>query len=440
MRDFPPLNREFACDCGKPHRIAVGQVSVNEEAATDLREFLLRRGFSSVLVIDDATTGEVLGERVLAVLASAGLSVFSLRFAAVNGGHLRADRSAIDKAVAAIAEHGVAVVVSVGSGTLTDIARYASFLQDRPFVAMATAPSVDGYASTVAALQFDGVKVTRPAQAPLAVFALPSVLSSAPWSMIQSGFGDLVGKMTALMDWKLARLLYDEPWCERTYRLVADAVNRVLEGVAELNERHPQAVEDLFWGLVMSGMAMAMAGNSRPASGSEHHLSHYWDFLTYQGKRPYVAHGLQVGYATYVMLSVYDELQEVGELALPRPEDDHDDAVRQRWGAGADDILREQRTKAAWLNQHYQPEKWSGMRGDQLIVALDPEYQQRDRVKAAIRAMGMGPSGETVSVTPAMLADGLRHAREVRARYTIFDWLSGQDRLEALIGRLVPCP
>lgn len=440
MSGFPPLNREFACDCGKTHRISVAQVSVNEEATSDLREFLIRLGLLSVLVIDDATTGEVLGERVLVALARAGLSVFSLRFAAPNGEHLRADRSAIDEAVAAIVEHRVDVVVSVGSGTLTDIARYASFLQDRPFVAMATAPSVDGYASTVAALQFDGVKVTRPAQAPLAVFALPSVLSRAPWSMIQSGFGDLVGKLTALLDWKLARLLYDEPWCERTYRLVADALNRVLDGVLELSERHPKAVEDLFQGLVMSGMAMAMAGNSRPASGSEHHLSHYWDFLTYQGKRPYVAHGLQVGYATYVMLSVYDELQEVGELALPSPEEYDDDAIRQRWGSGADDIFREQRTKADWLNQHYRPEKWSGMRGDQLIAALDPEYHQRDRVKAAIRTMGMGPSGETVSVTPAMLADGLQHAREVRARYTIFDWLRGQDRLEAIIARLVPGP
>src|SRR5690606_918333 len=102
---------------------------------------------------------------------------------------------------------------AIGNGAINDIVRYASLADGIPYVSIPTAPSVDGYASNLAPILVEGFKVTKVAQTPEAIFASPSVMARAPWGLIQSGFGDLVGKLIALLDWKLAHALYGEYFC-----------------------------------------------------------------------------------------------------------------------------------------------------------------------------------------------------------------------------------
>ena len=166
----------------------------------------------------DANTEEAAGHRAAQALAGAGVVARSFVFASAeraHRGHARGRRGPLELAPGEC-------LVAVGSGVITDIVRYAAELADRDFVTVPTAASMDGYASSVAALQLDGVKVTYPARAPVAIFADPRVAAAAPAELTRAGIGDLLGKATARVDWLAAHLLYGEPFSPA-------AADRVLE-------------------------------------------------------------------------------------------------------------------------------------------------------------------------------------------------------------------
>lgn len=432
----------FACECGRTHHVPIEKIDVGPVALESLREFLCRQRDRKVLVVDDEQTGPALGDRVRELLAAdcsdAG-SVGHLRLQ--TGGHLVADEQAVDRARRAFAEAGAGVAVSVGSGTLTDVVRYASFLAGIPFVSVPTAPSVDGYASTVAALQFDGLKVTKEAHAPVGIFALPEVLAGAPWELIQAGFGDLLGKMTSLMDWKLAAHLYGEPWCEMAYGLVAAPLAYAIDHPEALLLRREDAIRELFMGLLSSGVAMAMMGHSRPASGCEHHLSHYWDYQAYRGRRAHHSHGLQVGYATHFTMRLYAALETLGRLAPPTPpqsDGDWEKDMRARWAQGAEGVLREQTAKARYLAAHADRATWSDAEAASLPPVLQPEYGRLRAAAGALKSIGIPDAAGYLEVDRSLLREALLHAREVRARVTILDLYAGQGRLPELVDRVLP--
>lgn len=142
---------------------------------------------------------------------------------------------------------------------------------------------MDGYVSMGAALLLDGLKVTTDAKPPLAVVADTTILKDAPMEMIRAGFGDIVGKYSALNDWKLSHLLLKEPFCRQVYDMVKGAVDRVVRLADGLMARREESVEALMESLLLVGVAMSFVGNSHPASGSEHHLSHFFELTAWNG-------------------------------------------------------------------------------------------------------------------------------------------------------------
>jgi glycerol dehydrogenase-like iron-containing ADH family enzyme len=182
-------------------------------------------------------------------------------------------------------EHGVAlllerlpeeaeVLIAVGSGTVHDITRYCAYTRKIPFVSCPTAASVDGFCSSVAAMTWNGCKKTLTAVAPKIVLADTDIIKNAPIRLARSGFGDMVGKYIALCDWKIGHILTGEFYCERIADMMLAATKEVLSSVAGIVSGDAEGYEKLTYGLLLSGLAMQMMGNSRPASGAEHHISH----------------------------------------------------------------------------------------------------------------------------------------------------------------------
>ena len=231
---------------------------------------------------------------MLGALRSAGVAAEPLVFERRSG--LDATPEAVERARAELADGRVPV--AVGAGVITDVVRYAAHTLGRDFVSVPTAASMDGYASSVAPLMLDGVKVTYPARSPRAIFADPRVVAAAPAELTRSGLGDLLGKATARVDWLAAHLLYGEPFSEPAAARMLDALSFATANAESVLAGDPAAVTGLLEGLIESGIAMAIVGSSRPASGCEHHASHFWDLLAARGLRPHAPHGLQVGYAT----------------------------------------------------------------------------------------------------------------------------------------------
>ena len=220
-------------------------------------------------------------------------------------------------------EHGVALVmdqlpekadylVAVGSGTVHDITRYCAYLRKIPFVSCPTAASVDGFCSSVAAMTWEGAKKTLTAVAPTLVVADLNVISQAPIRLARSGFGDMIGKYIALTDWRIGRILKDEFYCSRIADLTEQATQAVLDSAEGIVAGEMDAYEKLTGGLLLSGIAMQMMGNSRPASGAEHHISHCIEMEPEGlGVHSDALHGEKVGVGTLIAVREYRRLAQL---------------------------------------------------------------------------------------------------------------------------------
>jgi glycerol-1-phosphate dehydrogenase [NAD(P)+] len=365
------------------------------------------------LVVMDVNTEAVAGARVASELGADVL-------------RLPADLHATEEASAQVRAQLRAGLVAVGSGTLTDIVRYAAHGAGCDFVSVPTAASMDGYASSVAALERDGVKLTLPARAPAAIFADPRIAAAAPIELTRAGIGDLLAKSTARVDWLAAHLLYGEDW--RTLQPLPEIdVSALLTGDVD-------AVADLLRALIQSGLTIAAVGSSRPASGCEHQTSHFWDLLAGRGVRPRALHGLQVGYATHFAMRL-QRFAFGGGLGLPRrPQlsaEPLDGAARAWLGEPSPEILaavaEKQRSiasvPAGWPDEEA---RWAAVRAH-----LAPSLESFDAVADALRRAGI-PDLEAgyLGIDAAMLRAGLRYGGRLRSRYTVVDFLEGQGLLE----------
>ena len=221
------------------------------------------------------------------------------------------------------------VLIAVGSGTVHDLTRYCAAQRGIPFVSVPTAASVDGFCSNVCALTWGGCKKTVNAVSPVMVIADLDVISKAPLYLALSGMGDVLGKYIALADWQIAHLLTGEFICRRIADLSAEATEAVLTSARGIAEGQAEAYEKLMGGLCLSGLAMQMMGNSRPASGAEHHISHLIEMAPEPlGLRSDALHGEKVGVATLLVAEEYHRLAAMDDLPdrilpYPRPDEEY---------------------------------------------------------------------------------------------------------------------
>lgn len=201
-------------------------------------------------------------------------------------------------------------LIAIGAGTVHDITRYLAYEGNVPFVSCPTAPSVDGFCSSVAAMTWDGFKKTFTARAPKIVLADLEIISQAPTYLTNSGFGDMIGKFIALADWRISNVLTREYFCEYIYDLVLDATTKVIECANDIQKGEKSAFEKLTYGLLISGIAMQLLGNSRCASGAEHHISHLIEMQpSGLNLKSCALHGEKVGVGTLLAAEEYHKIK-----------------------------------------------------------------------------------------------------------------------------------
>ncbi len=319
-------------------------------------------------------------------------------------------------------------LIAVGSGTVSDLARFLAYRTGTFFVTVPTAPSMDGYTSSVAAMLVDGVRITFPAAPPRAIFADPDIYSRAPRELIAAGYAEMLGKLTALADWRLSAVLNGEYHCPLAEELVTDAARPILED--------PGSPAVLMEGLLWVGLAMLMVGTSRPASGSEHHVAHYWEMRAlWEGREPY-GHGERVGIATMLIQGLYQALFErygdrLGELAARAPGTAHatEAQIRDWYGPVAEGLLKEQ---ASWGEKVYGPRPFTeeGLRA--AAQAVQPYRLAPEAALAFLGRVGAPQRPQDIAVSPGLVEIALQAAKEVRNRFTILHFLSELGLLEEL--------
>jgi glycerol-1-phosphate dehydrogenase [NAD(P)+] len=418
------------CACGAIHDVPIDTVVIDESAIDQLGAYCKVRRWSRPFIVMDANTEEAVGGHVVSALSREGLGVAAFSFPEREG--LLADETNVARLEQALGDTGADSIVAVGSGVITDLTRYVASRLAREFVSVPTAASMDGYASGVAAMQFKGMKTTVPAAPPVAIFADPLTVAAAPAEMTRAGLGDLLGKATARVDWLSSHALYAEPFCEEIERRVTGPLLRAATGVDAILGHSPEAVSQLLSGLIESGIAMAMAGSSRPASGCEHHASHLWDLLAAEGRRPHNAHGLQVGYATHFAM----RLQEfafgggVSALTTPRRAGDGDSADARSWFAGHEtEVAAVMAEKRQFMSSHESAWPSTASHWEAVRARVGAAMCPFPAVTEALLAAGIPREPGFLGLDGSTIATTFRIANRIRSRYTVLDFLEGQGRL-----------
>jgi glycerol-1-phosphate dehydrogenase [NAD(P)+] len=348
---------------------------------------------------------------------------------------LLADESNVARLEGALKQVEADSLFSVGSGVITDLTRYVATRSGREFVSVPTAASMDGYASAVAAMEFEGVKTSFVSKAPVAIFAEPQTIAAAPRDMTRAGIGDLLGKASARTDWVASHALYGEYLCPIVEQSVTDSYIDAATNVGDILAGSPKVAARFLNGLVQSGIAIALVGNSRPASGCEHQVSHFWDLLAASGRRPHEPHGLQVGYATHFAMALqsYAFGGKMGELVEPRtvgPESDEALLLFAGHEAQVEKVMAE---RSDFLAEHGStfpttPAGWESARG-QIAAAMGVF----PLVAEALSTAGIPPEPGFLGFDEETLKKSFRWANRIRPRYSVLDFLEGQDRLEEAI-------
>lgn len=312
---------EFDCSCGQHHKVDIHDISVREGALEDLAGILEPFKDKKVVIVEDQNTKVVAGDQVEALLKD--FDTTTLLFDSGDH-HLIPDEHVVGGILQEVSPE-VGVIVAVGSGSLNDSAKFVSSRTGVPYVIVGTAPSMDGYLSDGAPLIHNGKKISYDSTFAYGVVGDTSIMKEAPERMIQAGFGDIIAKMTGLADFDLSVNVNDEYRCDTSVELIDRALQKCFDSSDRLKERDPEAIQYLIEALMLTGVSMALVHSSRPASGPEHMLSHYWEMdAIARGESPEF-HGIMVGVGANVVAEAFrlleDILPESTKERKPEPEE-----------------------------------------------------------------------------------------------------------------------
>lgn len=324
---------EYSCACGKSHKVDIQAIRVGSGVIQELPGILRDLGASHIFLVADNYTFEAAGRQVEQLLDQAGLPYHKRVFQTETP--LVPNEYALGSVLAAMTSQDD-MLLAVGSGTLNDVTKYVSARTGIPYVIAATAPSMDGYASTVAPTILDGFKTTLPAVYPAAIVADVDILKDAPMPMLTAGFGDIIGKFTSLADWRLSHQLNGEYYCPEVAGVIEAAVETCAANAKALAQREPQAIQAVTEALILSGLAMGMVGVSRPASGAEHQMAHYWEMDALRRGEEHPLHGNAVGVGTVLAASLYEMAAEYLPQGFAAPDKGQILACLQAAGSCAD--------------------------------------------------------------------------------------------------------
>ncbi|MBQ7566601.1 MAG: sn-glycerol-1-phosphate dehydrogenase [Oscillospiraceae bacterium] len=401
------------CRCGKVHTCGLKTALVRENAIAELGA--LAAEYHKIVYVADKNTDAVCGAAVRAQVAEklAGSIVYP------DEGFLVPNESAVER-LEAVTPPDADLLLGGGSGVIQDLCKYVSFGRKLPYFVVATAPSMDGYASSGAAMIMGGMKITYAAHVPEVILGDVNVLKDAPMDMIRAGYGDILGKFSCLNDWKLAVTVNGEYFCQEVYDMMYGMLLQVKDLGPELLARKPAAIAALTEALIGAGVAMAYAGNSRPASGSEHHLSHFFEVVGLLRGEPYFLHGIDVAYSAVVTEKLREKLLAKTPTFTPKPFDRAawEAEIRRVYGTSADGVIALQ-NRLGWHEQDRTAEyreKWDA------ICSVLREVPSSDELQRYLDSVELPPERFTAQYGDEKLADAIRCAMDLKDRYSVL-WL-----------------
>ncbi len=414
---------EEICSCGREHRAQIEEVVIGSGVIGRIAEFVQRLGGTKPFLLADVNTFAAAGRQICDALEAALLPYGKYVF---PDERLEPDEKAVGGAVMHF-DASCDLIVAIGSGVINDIGKILSNLTDRKYIIVATAPSMDGYASATSSMSMDGLKVSLDSRCADVIIGDTDILAAAPLQMLKSGLGDMLAKFVSIAEWRIAHIITGEYYCERVAELIRRALSKCVAHAEGLLQRDKQAVEAVFEGLVIGGVAMAYAGVSRPASGVEHYFSHVWDMRGLEFGAPVDLHGIQCAMATLQAVKLYEELKKITpdeRLAKEYVDnfslDDWNTQLRAFLGNSSQTMISRE-MKEGKYNKSTHPARFAVIAGnwDEILRIIDEELPSYTQLTLLLDTIGipkelssMGVDRETAKLT-------FKATKDIRDKYVL---------------------
>ena len=415
--------QETGCPCGKPHNVAIDEVVVGSGVIGRIPEFVEKYDSKRPFILADVNTFAAAGEQVCKVLEEAGIPYSKYVF---PQSALEPDEHAVGSAVMHF-DSKCDLIVGVGSGVINDIGKILSNVSGRKYIIVGTAPSMDGYASATSSMSMDNLKTSLNSRCADVIIGDTDILKNAPAHMLKAGLGDMLAKYVSIAEWRIAHIITGEYYCEEVAQLIRGALKKCVDNAAGLLQRDEAAIEAVFEGLVIGGVAMAYAGVSRPASGVEHYFSHVWDMRGLEFGTKVDLHGIQCAMATMQAVRLYEYVashQPDPEKAKAFVESfDYADWSRQLkefLGASADTMIAleakegkyDKTTHAARLELILQ--NW-----ENILQILKEELPTAARLEEIMDTIGISTDLNMLGVDSACAKQTFRATKDIRDKYVL---------------------
>lgn len=405
------------CKCGIEHRADIKAVEIGSGLLACTADILAANGFPRrILAVADRNTLAA-SEGIIELLERGGFEVKLKVYDNL--------RSADIIQVCQVEEcaHGCEGILSIGTGSLNDICRLAAKRREKAFAIFATAPSMDGFASGSSPITQNGFKQTVAAKQPSIIIGDTKILAASPAILKRAGFGDMIAKYIALVDWRISSLLTGEYYCEALADITREALRRITCLADKITVADEEAAGAVMQALVLTGLAMRFGNTVRPASGAEHMIAHYWEMKKAQQGLLSDFHGRKVGVATLMVAKKYKELQCCEHPSFHADCTDWS-KVYSTYGSRFEQDVR--RLNSPTVTQGITPElledNWQQMRS---IIARElPDY---DTLLSLMLKAGAPTTPDEIEVSAELAAEGFELHPYLRHRLTLMRLLTMID-------------
>ncbi|MBR5546208.1 MAG: sn-glycerol-1-phosphate dehydrogenase [Clostridia bacterium] len=429
MNDFAHMTLEeliceggYDCECGRHHEAGLKYLKIGRNAVQYTAEALKTVGITKPFIVCDVNTKKAAWDKVKAELDNAGISYTLFCF---EQAHVEPDEHSVGALCMAF-DPTCDGVMAIGSGVINDCCKVLAHAIGCPQMVVGTAPSMDGYASNSSSMIQNRVKVTLYNACPGAIIADTEIMKDAPARMLWAGLGDMLAKYIALCEWRISHMVTGEYYCEAVAGLMRSSLAKIVAAAPRLMDRDPDVIGAVAEGLVLSGLAMAFAQISRPASGLEHYFSHLWEMFALDRGLPMELHGIQVGVGTYLTFRIYDRLRDItpsretAEKAMAEFDPAvWEERVRRIFGKAAQTLIDKE--KSIWHKndpaEHRKRMDIILANWEQIMKIAEEELPPTDDIVALMEKQGMPIHPADIDENEQDVHDAFVASRDIRDKY-----------------------
>lgn len=411
----------FTCECGKTHSAHLKYALICEKAVEKLSQYIEKLGGSKAYVLADESTVKA-GKAALDNLEQSGIDYCIY----IYESGIEPDDKTVGRAFLNF-DYSCDIVIGIGSGVINDICKIVSRTANLPYIIIATAPSMDGFASSTSSVIRDGLKVSVDSKCPDVVIGDLDILCKAPKIMAAAGLGDMLAKYISICEWKIGSIVTGEYYCEEVADIIRFALGKCVENADKILSGNKEAVKSVMEGLVISGIAADYAGVSRPVSGVEHYFSHIWDMRAVEFGTPASLHGIQCGIGTLLAVRCYELLKDF------RPDKDY--ALSQFFNynkeswlhkiseylGSAGDVMIKNAVKSKLYNPEYFIKRLDNIcnNWNNIIDTVNVELPSSDYISEILKITDAPVTSDEIGIDSGTNALTFKMTKDIRDKYIL---------------------